>query len=303
MQFSIIAFTAAFASLASAITVPGGSSPSGNSINLPKAGQVVPVGSPFAITWTVRTRQSPLLVMHIILIPLPQPTTTGTVSLVLLQGPSTNVQPIAYIAQNISNSGSYSWTPSNSLAPDTTHYGIELIVDSTQAYQYTSQFGISNPSYSSLASATSTSTSGSSSYSSLSSATSTSTSGSSPSASMTTSISTTSSSSASATVSTTTVAPVLVITPSSTTNSTTYHAPSSAPAPVVSSSTTVVSGTKTVVVPVTMQTSASGTATAAAAGSTTTTTGVAQATGAAGRVAVTMGGALAGVAAVVAALL
>ncbi|KAI4126965.1 MAG: hypothetical protein LQ347_004780, partial [Umbilicaria vellea] len=259
MQFSILAFTAAVVSLVSAITVPGGSNPSGNSINLPTAGQIVPVGSPFTITWT--------------------PTTTGTVTLVLLQGPSTNVQPIAYIAQNISNSGSYSWTPPTSLAPDTTHYGIELIVDSTQAYQYTSQFGISNPSYSSLSSATSTSayasasTSGSSSSSSSTNTSSASATNSSSSSSTTTTASTTSSSSASASLSTTTIAPVLIITTASAkntsasaSNATTYHAPSSPPAPafVVSSSTTVVSGTKTVVVPVTVQTSASGSATAAA---------------------------------------
>lgn len=77
-----------------------------------------------------------------------QPTTTGTVTLVLLRGPSTNILPDSLIADKIPNTGTYIWTPSFGLMPDTTGYGIQLIVDATGAYQYTSQFGISNSQYS-----------------------------------------------------------------------------------------------------------------------------------------------------------
>ena len=41
------------------------------------------------------------------------------------------------------------WTPSTSLEPDVTHYGLQIIVDGTGEYQYSTQFGISNPSYNS----------------------------------------------------------------------------------------------------------------------------------------------------------
>jgi hypothetical protein len=56
------------------------------------------------------------------------------------------------IVEGIANSGSYSWTPSTDLEDDTTHYGIELIDDATGQYQYSTQFGISNPNYSSASS-------------------------------------------------------------------------------------------------------------------------------------------------------
>jgi hypothetical protein len=56
------------------------------------------------------------------------------------------------IVEKIENSGSYTWTPSTDLEDDTTHYGIEIIDDATGQYQYSTQFGISNPSYSSAAS-------------------------------------------------------------------------------------------------------------------------------------------------------
>lgn len=89
--------------------------------------QIVPAGVPFTITW--------------------QPTSTGPISLVLLRGPSTNVLPIACINESIPNSGSLSWTPPTSLEPDVTHYGLQIIDDGTGDYQYSTQFGISNPAY------------------------------------------------------------------------------------------------------------------------------------------------------------
>jgi len=137
MQFSAFAiFSAALATLASAYTTPVGE-PSGNAISKPGLNEVVPAGTAYPITW--------------------DPTTQGTVTLVLLRGPSDNVEPLYPIASGIPNTGSYLWTPSSSLEPDTTHYGIQLIVDSTGQYQYTTQFGISNPSFSSASASVSAS--------------------------------------------------------------------------------------------------------------------------------------------------
>ncbi|KAG9672539.1 hypothetical protein KCU99_g583, partial [Aureobasidium melanogenum] len=117
---------AAFAPLASAYTTPKGD-PTGNAIYEPGLNSIVPVGKPFTITW--------------------QPDTEGTVSLVLLHGPSTNCVPIHTIVEGINNTGSYDWTPDTSLAPNKTYYGIELVVDGTGQYQYSTQFGISNDEY------------------------------------------------------------------------------------------------------------------------------------------------------------
>jgi len=128
MRFSITALlSTAVLGLASAYTQPVGDHPSGNPISQPGLGAIVPVGTPYTITWN--------------------PTTAGTVTLVLLRGPSTNVVPLYPIAEKIANTGVYVWTPSAALQPDTTHYGIQLIVDATGQFQYTTQFGISNPAY------------------------------------------------------------------------------------------------------------------------------------------------------------
>lgn len=107
---------AAFAPLASAYTTPKGD-PTGNAIYEPGLNSIVPVGKPFTITW--------------------EPDTKGTVSLVLLHGPSTNCVPIHTIVEGINNTGSYDWTPDTSLAPNKTYYGIELVVDGTGQYQCT----------------------------------------------------------------------------------------------------------------------------------------------------------------------
>ncbi|THX32422.1 hypothetical protein D6D10_08108 [Aureobasidium pullulans] len=117
---------AAFAPLVSAYTTPKGD-PTGNAIYEPGLNSIVPVGKPFTITW--------------------EPDTKGKVSLVLLHGPSTNVKPIATIVESIDNTGSYDWTPDTGLAPNKTYYGIELIVEGTGQYQYSTQFGISNDNY------------------------------------------------------------------------------------------------------------------------------------------------------------
>jgi hypothetical protein len=125
MKSSVFAgLVAAFASLAAAYTTPT-TGPAGNPISAPGLNDIVPVGKPYKITWA--------------------PTTTGTVTLVLLRGPSDNVVPMYPIVEKVPNSGSYEWTPSTSLENDVTHYGIQLIDDATGQYQYTTQFGISNP--------------------------------------------------------------------------------------------------------------------------------------------------------------
>jgi len=116
--------SAVLAALASAVVTPVGTNPSGNSIIKPGLNEIVPAGKPYAITW--------------------DPTTAGPVTLLLLRGPSTNVKPLYPIAEHVPNTGSYEWTPSTSLEPDVTHYGIQLIDEKTGAFQYSTQFGISN---------------------------------------------------------------------------------------------------------------------------------------------------------------
>ena len=65
-------------------------------------------------------------------------------ALLLLRGPSTNVQPILTIVDSTPNSGSYLWDVPSTLEADTTHYGIELIVQGTGQFQYSPQCGVSN---------------------------------------------------------------------------------------------------------------------------------------------------------------
>lgn len=143
------ALAAAVAAYTPPITPDYSKTPSGNAIATPGLHQIVPQDAPFEIKWN--------------------PTTPGTVTLILLRGPSTNVIPIATIANAIPNSGSYSWTPSG-LAADTTGYGILLVVDSDKSYQYSTQFGMGPGAVVSSASSTSsTSTSSMSSTSSTSS--------------------------------------------------------------------------------------------------------------------------------------
>ncbi|MCJ1436843.1 hypothetical protein MMC27_006225 [Xylographa pallens] len=115
--------SAALAGIASAWTTPTFAD-TGNSFYTPGLNQIVPAGAPFNVTWN--------------------PTTNSTVDLVLCHGPSSNCVDMLAIATNVPNTGSYLWSPPLSIQPDTSHYGIQLIVDATGAYQYTDQFGISN---------------------------------------------------------------------------------------------------------------------------------------------------------------
>jgi hypothetical protein len=128
---------ACLAPLASAYTTPTGTGPVGNPISQPGLNTIVPVDQSFTITW--------------------DPTTEGTVSLVLLKGPAENLIPVWTIAEGIQNSGSYTWEPKSDLAPSegAKGYGIQLIDDKTGQYQYTTQFGVSNPDYNKVASSSS----------------------------------------------------------------------------------------------------------------------------------------------------
>ena len=103
---------ALFAPLTAAWTQPVGDEPKGNAIYQPGLASIVPAGKPFTIEW--------------------DPTTKGTVTLVLLKGPSENAVPQYAIAEKIPNDGLYDWTPKKDLEPTEgdTGYGIQLIVDS-----------------------------------------------------------------------------------------------------------------------------------------------------------------------------
>ncbi|KAL1624782.1 hypothetical protein SLS56_007582 [Neofusicoccum ribis] len=124
-DFSIFAlFTAGLAAL-----VRADDGPTANAVRLPGLGDIVPVGERYDIKWDADT-----------------PYAGGTVTLVLLKGPSTNAVPFQTIVAGTENDGSYEWYPSTDLEDSNgdTGYGIKLIIDANGAYQYTTQFGISN---------------------------------------------------------------------------------------------------------------------------------------------------------------
>lgn len=122
---ALSAVLSAIAGIASAYTTPT-TGPVGNPIGKPTLHEKVPVGKPYTITW------SPTL--H------PE----GTVTLLLVKGPSNNVIPQYPIVEKTPNSGTYVWTPDTSLPDSTEGYGIQLIVDSTGEYQWSTQFGFAN---------------------------------------------------------------------------------------------------------------------------------------------------------------
>jgi len=125
MKFSVVSALSALIAMASALTPADISqAPSGNPISRPGLNELVPVGVPYTITW--------------------DPTTEGKVSIILLRGPGENVVPIDTLADGVNNTGTFIWTPSTSLENDVTHYGLQIIVEGTGQYQYSTQFGIKN---------------------------------------------------------------------------------------------------------------------------------------------------------------
>lgn len=124
MRFSLATTFSALVALVAAHTDPDYTqNPSGNAISSPSLNEIVPEGQAYTIKW--------------------KPTTTGPISLVLLRGPSENVQPLKTLAEKIENTGEFKWTPGSDLTPDTTHYGLLLVVEGTGQYQYSTQFGLS----------------------------------------------------------------------------------------------------------------------------------------------------------------
>lgn len=128
MRYAILSVVlSTVAGIASAWTQPVGD-PTGNPISKPEYHEKVPCGKPYTITW------SPTL--H----PAPE-----TVTLLLVKGPSSNVIPQYAIAEKVPNSGKCVWTPDASLPDSSEGWGLQLIVDSTGQYQWSPQFGFSNP--------------------------------------------------------------------------------------------------------------------------------------------------------------
>lgn len=129
MRFSFITLvTTLLAATTTAYKAPNyDNPPEGNAISKPGIDAPVEAGKPFSIEWKAGTK--------------------GKISIVLLRGPSKNVKPIETLAENIDNKGKFEWTPSKDLEPDTTHYGIMIVVESNGQYQYSTQFGVKNPGY------------------------------------------------------------------------------------------------------------------------------------------------------------
>lgn len=126
MRYAILSVVlSTVAGIASAWTQPVGD-PIGNPISKPGFHEKVPVGKPYQITWEPTLHPE------------------ATVTLLLVKGPSNNVIPQYAIAEKVPNSGKYVWTPDATLPDSTEGYGIQLIVDTTGQYQWSTQFGFSN---------------------------------------------------------------------------------------------------------------------------------------------------------------
>jgi hypothetical protein len=144
MRFTTTSVFAALAAITSAAFTPVGSDPTGNPIGHPELGELMTAGESFTITWTPTTQGASTFVL------LPRYLLTyhaGNISLILLQGPSSNVIPIMTIVDSTVNNGSYTFEVPTSLAPAATGYGIELI-DASGAFQYSPQCGVANSEFS-----------------------------------------------------------------------------------------------------------------------------------------------------------
>ncbi|KAK6518582.1 hypothetical protein TWF506_005716 [Arthrobotrys conoides] len=122
-------------------SVSSQSPPRANSITAPIAEEVLIRGEPFDIRW--------------------QNTVGASISLVLIDGPATQLREILTIATDISNTGSYTWTVPADLEPSGT-YTIRISYDSNpNNWNYSDRFTVFRwePLSSSVSSARSTSTS------------------------------------------------------------------------------------------------------------------------------------------------
>ena len=128
LSLAIILLTTFIPALTTAYTKPDyNKEPKGNAISKPGLDDPVEAGKPYTIEWKADT--------------------PGPISIVLLRGPSKNVEPIDTLADKVDNDGKFEWTPSKNLEPDTTHYGIMIVVEKSGQYQYSTQFGVKNPGY------------------------------------------------------------------------------------------------------------------------------------------------------------
>lgn len=128
LSLAITLLTTFIPALTTAYTKPDyNKEPKGNAISKPGLDDPVEAGKPYTIEWKADT--------------------PGPISIVLLRGPSKNVEPIDTLADKVDNDGKFEWTPSKNLEPDTTHYGIMIVVEKTGQYQYSTQFGVKNPGY------------------------------------------------------------------------------------------------------------------------------------------------------------
>ncbi|KAF2418665.1 hypothetical protein EJ08DRAFT_690636 [Tothia fuscella] len=119
--FSVVAASAA---VAFAYTTPTTMCTNAcNPIAHPGLNEPVPAGTTYTVSWN--------------------PTTAGTVTILLLRGPAENLVVLSPIAEKIPNTGSFLWNVSPQLEADVSRYGIQLIDDATGTYQYSTQFGIS----------------------------------------------------------------------------------------------------------------------------------------------------------------
>jgi len=133
MRFTISTIALGFAAVASAVT-PTTMLTTQLAIGKPGLAEIVPAGKPYTITWANDYLPN-------------QP-----VEILLLHGPSENVVPFgAPLAVSAPNSGSFVWDVSTSIPPESTHYGLQIIAADGK-YQFSVQFGISNPGFSSSSS-------------------------------------------------------------------------------------------------------------------------------------------------------
>lgn len=152
MQFTLAVCLTALAALTSAYTPANTAQPpSGNPIGHPELGELITAGQAYTITWAPDTggEASPKIpISHHRMYTDSKYHITDRVTILLLRGPSNNVVPILTIAEAIPNTGSYIW-PSvpTTLEPDITGYGIQLIVEGSGAYQYSPQCGVKNDAF------------------------------------------------------------------------------------------------------------------------------------------------------------